>query len=93
MKVAEILKGYEGKIVVVKGTEKKDGTVLISRWKNEREKYLYNGKITTQNLREKIEKTKDYSLCDGCGQRIGIKRLTAMPYVKYCVDCQEKTEN
>ena len=48
------LNDYKGKIVVVKGTQKRDGTIIIHRWVNEKDKYLYDGIITTQNLREKL---------------------------------------
>jgi len=33
-----------------------------------------------------------YGICDNCGEMIGMKRLEAMPFVKYCVDCQEDIE-
>ena len=31
--------------------------------------------------------------CMHCGQRIGDKRLEALPWTPYCIDCQEKVEN
>jgi len=33
-----------------------------------------------------------YGICEMCGEMIGMKRLEAMPFVKYCVNCQEKIE-
>jgi len=56
------LNGYEGKIAVVRGTEKIDGTVIIPQWVNEREKHLFNGKISNQNLREKLPTEIDLEL-------------------------------
>jgi RNA polymerase-binding transcription factor len=31
--------------------------------------------------------------CLQCGQPIGEKRLEALPWTPYCIDCQEKVEN
>jgi len=33
-----------------------------------------------------------YGMCINCGQTIAEKRLTAMPWTPYCVDCQELSE-
>ena len=33
-----------------------------------------------------------YGLCINCAQPISEKRLTAVPYAPYCVDCQELAE-
>lgn len=33
-----------------------------------------------------------YGICDNCGELIGMRRLEAMPFVKYCVNCQEDLE-
>ena len=33
-----------------------------------------------------------YGICDNCGEMIGMKRIEAMPFEKYCVDCQEEFE-
>jgi DnaK suppressor protein len=30
--------------------------------------------------------------CLNCGQAIGEKRLEALPWTPYCIDCQEKVE-
>lgn len=34
----------------------------------------------------------EYGVCDHCGEPIGAKRLQAVPWARYCVDCQEKEE-
>jgi DnaK suppressor protein len=31
--------------------------------------------------------------CLNCGKTIGLKRLEALPWTPYCIDCQEKIEN
>lgn len=33
-----------------------------------------------------------YGLCINCGQTMAEKRLTAVPWAPYCVDCQELAE-
>jgi DnaK suppressor protein len=33
-----------------------------------------------------------YGMCINCGQSIAEKRLTAVPWTPYCVDCQELSE-
>ena len=32
----------------------------------------------------------EYGICVGCGEPITPKRLQAIPWAKYCVECQEK---
>jgi len=34
-----------------------------------------------------------YGECLNCGKTIGVKRLEALPWTPYCIDCQEKIEN
>ena len=34
-----------------------------------------------------------YGICLGCEERIPTKRLHALPWAKYCVQCQEKFAN
>jgi DnaK suppressor protein len=33
-----------------------------------------------------------YGLCLRCGRKIATKRLDAIPWAKYCIECQEKLE-
>ena len=33
-----------------------------------------------------------YGICQGCTQEIGKKRLDAIPWTPYCINCQEKEE-
>ena len=34
----------------------------------------------------------EYGVCDNCGVVIGEKRLNAIPWTPYCIDCQELQE-
>ncbi|HVW00350.1 MAG TPA: TraR/DksA family transcriptional regulator [Planctomycetaceae bacterium] len=34
-----------------------------------------------------------YGLCEGCGDRIPIARLKALPFTPLCIDCQRKQES
>jgi len=33
-----------------------------------------------------------YGLCEDCGVKIPKARLKVLPFAKYCIECQEKTE-
>jgi DnaK suppressor protein len=33
-----------------------------------------------------------YGICEGCGAKIGVTRLNALPYTTYCIDCQREAE-
>jgi DnaK suppressor protein len=37
-------------------------------------------------------KGKDFGICQMCGKAIGKKRLAALPWTPYCIDCQQKRE-
>lgn len=41
---------------------------------------------------ERIEEGS-FGECINCGQAIGEKRLDALPWTPYCIECQEKIEN
>lgn len=34
----------------------------------------------------------DYGICRNCGQEIGAPRLAAVPWARFCIDCQELAE-
>jgi RNA polymerase-binding protein DksA len=40
---------------------------------------------------KRIEEGK-YGRCISCNKKIPVKRLTALPYAKYCIQCQSKEE-
>ncbi len=35
---------------------------------------------------------KEFGICQQCQKEIGRKRLNALPWTPYCIDCQEKAE-
>ena len=40
---------------------------------------------------KRVDKS-DFSICQMCQKNIGKKRLDAIPWTSYCIDCQEKVE-
>lgn len=46
-------------------------------------------------VRLALERLKEgtFGECMHCGRAIGEKRLEALPWTPYCIDCQEKVEN
>jgi DnaK suppressor protein len=34
----------------------------------------------------------EFGVCQTCGKEIGAKRIVAIPWTPYCIDCQEKAE-
>lgn len=40
---------------------------------------------------KRIDK-KEFGICQSCGKNISKKRLDAVPWAPYCIDCQEKEE-
>jgi DnaK suppressor protein len=65
---------------------------------SERELYfevVANDKITLDNINDafiKIEKNI-YGKCECCSTIIPIKRLKAIPWTRYCIQCQTEAEN
>ncbi len=45
-------------------------------------------------INEAFERLKNgtYAVCTNCGATIGEKRLTAVPWTPFCIDCQELQE-
>lgn len=33
-----------------------------------------------------------YGTCEGCGKKIPVQRLNALPYTSFCIDCQREYE-
>lgn len=58
--------------------------------------YIFRGRESDEikAINEALDRINrgTYGRCDRCGEMIGIKRLEARPFVKYCVDCQEDIE-
>ena len=38
-------------------------------------------------------RNETYAVCTNCGTTIGEKRLLAVPWTPFCIDCREKIEN
>lgn len=53
-----------------------------------------SGHAQLNMVKEAIRRLKDggYGECLRCGEEIGAKRLAAVPWSRYCIDCQEKIE-
>ncbi len=51
------------------------------------------GKILME-IEEALRKIKEgkYGICEKCGQEISEERLEAIPYCRYCIDCQKTIE-
>ena len=47
-----------------------------------------------QDVVDKAESsyTKEFGICQMCAKPIGMKRLGALPWTPYCIDCQQKKE-
>ena len=57
---------------------------------------IQNGEDELRAIDEALEKIgkKIFGSCEGegCGKKISKARLTALPYVKLCIDCQRQEE-
>jgi DnaK suppressor protein len=51
-------------------------------------------RLHLQFVREALERipSKDFGLCQSCGEAIDRKRLDAVPWARYCRRCQEAEE-
>lgn len=47
--------------------------------------------ILVEEALDRIQKD-EYGHCTHCGQPIGLARLNAVPWARYCIDCQESEE-
>ena len=52
------------------------------------------GRNQLQLVRNALARIQDgtFGQCVNCPREIGIKRLEAVPWTPYCIDCQEKAE-
>ncbi|MBI3894649.1 MAG: TraR/DksA family transcriptional regulator [Acidobacteria bacterium] len=46
-----------------------------------------------RQIEDSLERLKmgEYGICESCGAAIPSKRLLAIPWARFCVDCQEQT--
>ena len=51
-------------------------------------------KITLNDINEALAKIEkgSYSKCECCGCIIPLERIKAIPWVRYCIQCQEEAE-
>ncbi|MCC7085709.1 MAG: TraR/DksA family transcriptional regulator [Pirellulales bacterium] len=46
---------------------------------------------SVENALERMRKGQ-YGVCEGCGCKIPLARLNALPYATYCIECQREAE-
>jgi DnaK suppressor protein len=53
-----------------------------------------NDRIILIQIDEALERIEDdeFGICLNCGNEIGAKRLEALPWVRYCITCQDMHE-
>ncbi|MBS1257009.1 MAG: General stress protein 16O [Candidatus Scalindua arabica] len=55
---------------------------------------IQNGEEELRSIDEALERisNKKFGLCEECGKKVSKARLTALPYVKNCIECQRQEE-
>jgi DnaK suppressor protein len=55
---------------------------------------IQNGEEELRAIDEALERigNKTFGLCEECGKKVSKVRLTALPYVKNCIECQRQEE-
>jgi DnaK suppressor protein len=55
---------------------------------------IQNGEEELRAIDEALERIGDktYGTCEECGKKVTKARLTALPYVKNCIECQRQEE-
>jgi DnaK suppressor protein len=55
---------------------------------------LERHKDNLNKIEEAVRKLEEgtYGICEECGQEISEKRLNALPFAIYCIDCQQRKE-
>lgn len=55
---------------------------------------IQNGEEELRAIDEALERigNKTYGTCEECGKKVSKVRLTALPYVKNCIECQRQEE-
>ncbi|MFN7949519.1 MAG: TraR/DksA family transcriptional regulator [Blastocatellia bacterium] len=53
-----------------------------------------NDRLILTQIEEALERMDDeeYGVCQNCGKEIGPKRLEAIPWARYCIECQALVE-
>jgi DnaK suppressor protein len=79
---------------VVTRTDRASDEGDMSQQSNEEWIFLNRNRLEMRLLREVEEAlgrvgTKEYGVCQECGEDISAKRLAAVPWAKYCLTCQD----
>lgn len=96
---AEILELYEHDVKAGQEASDDGANDLVDRANNAYHRELLfslsDGERTTllriEEALGRLEQNR-YGICTNCGQTITAKRLDAVPWARYCIDCQELAE-
>lgn len=95
----DILTIYEHDLRAGQQTTDEVGEDIVDRANNSYNRELFlalsDGERTTLlRIDEALARFEDgsYGRCVHCGQPIGPGRLEALPWARYCIDCQEREE-
>ncbi len=95
----EILDMYENDLRIGQQSSDEASEDIVDRANNAYQReFMFSLSDTERKLVLQIEQALKrldaggYGVCDHCGEKIGAPRLKAIPWARYCIDCQEKEE-
>ena len=95
----EILDLYKHDLRVGQQSSDEASEDIVDRANNAYQReFMFNLSGGERRLLRQVEEALErldqggYGTCDHCDDPIGSKRLKAIPWARYCVDCQEKEE-
>ena len=95
----EILDLYKHDLRVGQQSSDEASEDIVDRANNHYQReFMFNLSSSERGLLRQVETALDrldqgeYGICDHCRDKIGAQRLKAIPWARYCVDCQEKEE-
>ncbi len=95
----EIMDLYQHDLRVGKESGHEASEDIVDRANNAYQReFMFNLSGSERRLLRQVEgalerlELGDYGTCDHCRKPIGAKRLKAVPWARYCVECQEKEE-
>lgn len=95
----EILDLYERDLKVGQQSGDEASEDIVDRANNAYQReFMFNLSSGERQLLRQVEGALErldlgeYGTCAHCGEAIGAQRLKAVPWARYCVDCQEKEE-
>jgi RNA polymerase-binding protein DksA len=83
-------------VMEISGYDDHPADMASETFQKEKDQALLEGlQDTLARVRNALAKIKrgTYGKCDSCGKPIGLKRLQALPFATFCVDCQGRREN